>query len=110
MKITHASHLSNTELVAAVSRLARSEREATVALIVHLAEFDVRRLYEGAGFPSMFAYCMSVLRLSEDAIYNRIHAARAARHYPRIVDMLAEGRIEPHHRAAARAPFDAGEP
>jgi hypothetical protein len=43
----------------------------------------------------MFAYCMSVLRPSEDAIYNRIHAARAARRYPGIVDMLAEGALSP---------------
>ena len=57
MKITHASHLSDSELAAAASRLAHGEREATVALIVHLAEFDARRLYEPAGFSSLFKYC-----------------------------------------------------
>jgi hypothetical protein len=67
MKITHASSLTNSQLVAEVSRLAGGEREATVALLVHLAEFDARRLHEGAGFQSLFDYCMRVLHFSEDA-------------------------------------------
>ena len=78
MKITHASHLGNDELTAELSRLARCEREATAALIVHLAEFDARRLFEGAGYSSLFRYCRKVLHLSEDAVYNRIKTARAA--------------------------------
>jgi hypothetical protein len=44
MKITHASSLTNPQLTAELSRLAHAERQATVALIVHLAEFDARRL------------------------------------------------------------------
>jgi hypothetical protein len=95
MKITHASHLSNDDLVTEVTRLARGEREATVALIVHLAEFDARRLFEGAGFSSTFKYCMEVLRLSEDATFNRIEAARAARRYPAVLDMLVAGTLSP---------------
>ena len=78
-----------------LARLAGREREATATFIVHLAEFDGRRLYEGAGYPSMFAYCRAVLRLSEDAAYNRIKAARAARVYPEIAGMLAEGSLSP---------------
>src|SRR5258705_4002096 len=86
MMITHASHLDNAELTAELSRLAHCEREATAALIVYLAEFDARRLFEGAGYSSVFKYCMAVLHLSEDAVYNRIRAARAARRYPIIVE------------------------
>ena len=89
MKITHASHLGNAELTAELSRLARCEREATAALIVHLAEFDARRLFEGPGYSSLFKYCMAVLHLSEDAVYNRIKTARAARDYPVIIERLA---------------------
>ena len=95
MKITHASQLSNNELEASLKRLAAGEREATVALIVHLAEFDSRRLYAPAGFPSMFRYCMEVLCLSEDAAYNRIESARAARRYPVILEMLGTGELSP---------------
>jgi len=95
MKITHASHLSDQELTTALRRLAQDEREATVALIVHLAEFDARRLYEPAGFSSLFKYCRAVLRLSEDAVYNRIESARAARRFPVLVDMLLVRTLSP---------------
>jgi hypothetical protein len=90
-----AATLTDDALTVEVARLAGREREATATFIVHLAEFDGRRLYEGAGYPSMFAYCRAVLRLSEDAAYNRIKAARAARDYPEIAGMLAEGSLSP---------------
>ena len=93
--IIAASDLTDTELSAVLGRLAQDERKSTVALIVHLAEFDARRLYEPAGFSSLFKYCRAVLRLSEDAVYNRIRAARAARRYPVIVDMLLSGALSP---------------
>jgi hypothetical protein len=95
MLMMKASRLSDTELAAELGRLAGAEREATAALIVHLAEFDARRLYEGAGYSSMFQYGRAVLRLSEDAVYNRIAAARVARRFPAIVDMLATGALSP---------------
>src|SRR5713101_2042895 len=109
MKITHASHLSDQELTTALRRLAQDEREATVALIVHLAEFDARRLYEPAGFSSLFKYCRAVLRLSEDAVYNRIRSARAARRFPVIVDMLL-AHPESHHGPAAGSAAHPREP
>jgi hypothetical protein len=95
MKITHASRLTDRELIDALGRLAQDEREATVALIVHLAEFDARRLYEPAGYSSLFKYCRAVLRLSEDAVYNRIESARAARRFPVIVEMLMARTLSP---------------
>ena len=91
----HAASLTDDALTLELARLAGREREATTALIVHLAEFDARRLYEGAGHPSTFSYCRVVLGLSEDAAYNRIKAARAARLYPAIVGMLADGSLSP---------------
>ena len=93
MLMMTASRLSDSDLTAELGRLAGGEREATAALIVHLAEFDARRLYEGAGYSSMFQYGRAVLRLSEDAVYNRIAAARAARRFPAIVDMLVTGAL-----------------
>ena len=91
----HATALTDDALTLELGRLAGREREATAALIVHLAEFDARRLYEGAGYPSMFAYCRAVLRLSEDAAFYRIKAARAARRFPAIVPMLTDGLLSP---------------
>jgi hypothetical protein len=93
MHIQIPSHLSDTELIAEVKRLAASEREATAHLIAHIAELDARRLYLAAGFPSLFAYCREVLELSEQSTYNRIEAARAARRFPAILDMLSTAEV-----------------
>ena len=41
----------------------------------------------------MFAYCVGELRLSEDAAYRRIRAARLARQFPAILGMIADGRL-----------------
>jgi hypothetical protein len=87
------SRLTDTELVAEVKRLVRCEREATANLISHLAEFDARRLYLGAGCSSLFTYCTEVLRLSEHGAYGRIEAARAGRRFPRVLRMRGEGRL-----------------
>lgn len=91
--LSHAQHLSDQDLLDHVKRLARHEREATVALIVHLAVLDERRLYLGEGCASLFTYCTQVLHLSEHAAYGRIEAARAARRFPVILEMLADGSV-----------------
>jgi len=85
--------LSDDQLVAAVKRLAATERRATAALIQSLMEFDTRRLYLGAGCSSLFTYCTQVLHLAEGAAYNRIEAARAARRCPPISEALEDGSV-----------------
>jgi hypothetical protein len=77
----------------AVSHL--THEELTAALIVHLGEFDARRLYEPAGYPSLFKYCMAVLHISEDAVYNGIEVARAVRRHPVLAEMLVTGALSP---------------
>jgi hypothetical protein len=73
--------------------LALDERGVTVAVLSHLAEFDARGLHLGAGFSSLFAYCTAALGYSEQSAYNRIEAARAARRFPLILELLAAGRV-----------------
>ena len=85
--------LDDQALLAELPWLARSERSATVALVARLAELDARRLYLAAGFSSLFAYCTTVLRLSEGEAFNRIHAARAVRRFPELLDRLLEGSL-----------------
>jgi hypothetical protein len=41
----------------------------------------------------MFTYCVEVLHLSEPAAYKRIQAARAARRFPAILEMVARGEL-----------------
>ena len=78
----HLAPLDDQALRIEVPRLARSERSATVELVARLAEFDERRLYLAEGFPSLYAYCTAVLKLSEHEAYNRIAATRAVRRHP----------------------------
>lgn len=87
------SHLSDGELAVALPAVAAQERGVTTHLLVHIAEFDDRRLYLPAGYSSMFAYCVGALRLSEDAAYKRIQAARAGRKVPALFDALEDGRL-----------------
>ena len=87
------SHLTDTELSVEVERLARAERAATLALVVHLAEFDARKLHLAAAFPSLYRYCRAVLTLSEHEAYHRIVAARTVRRFPIALDPLGAGRL-----------------
>jgi len=91
--------LSDSQLIAEVNRLAASEHHATASLVAALAEMDARRLYLGQGCSSMFTYCTQVLHLAEHAAFNRIEAARAARRFPVILTLLADGRV---HLGAVR--------
>ncbi len=85
--------LADHALRATLEALVRQHRELTARLLAHLAEFDERRLYRAAGYASMHAYCVGALRFSEDAAYKRIQVARAARAFPVMFEMLADGRL-----------------
>jgi len=87
------THLSDAILLRDLAALVAQDRTTTAALLAHVAEVDARRLYLPAGYPSMHAYCVDSLLLSEDAAYKRIQAARAARQFPAIFTGLAEGRL-----------------
>jgi 5-methylcytosine-specific restriction endonuclease McrA len=87
------ANVTNENLVAEVKRLAACEREATAKLIASLMELDARRLYLQAGYSSLFTFCTRLLHLSEHAAYGRIEAARAARRFPVILDMLEQGQL-----------------
>jgi len=91
--ISLIGQLSDQQLIAQVKLLAQREREATAALIAHLAVLDERGLYLAEGCSSMFTYCLQVLHLSEHAAYGRIEAARAARKYPIILEFLGNGSV-----------------
>ena len=65
----------------------------TAELLALLGEVDARRLYLGQSCASLFTYCTQALHFSEHAAYHRIEAARAARQWPVILDMVAEGAL-----------------
>jgi hypothetical protein len=87
------SRISDAELVARVKDLAARQRGAMTELVAHLAELDTRDLHLRAGYGSLFVYCRDALALSEHEAYNRIEAARAARRFPAILEMLEQGSV-----------------
>jgi len=93
MKLRSLSHLSNLVLLRNLAALVATDCGTTAELLAHIAEVDARGLFASEGFPSMFAYCVQVLHMSEDAAFKRIRAARAARQFPAIFEAVAEGRL-----------------
>src|SRR5262245_63553630 len=91
--LPYLAPLDDQALLAELPRLARSERSATVTLVARLAELDARRLYLGAGFSSLYAYCKAELNLSDGEAFNRIDAARAVRRCPELLVRLANGSL-----------------
>ena len=87
------SALGDTALEVEVTRLAQRGREFAVALVAHLAELHRRRLHQAAGYSSLFTYCVGALRLSEQAAYDRMKAAKIARRFPAVLELLASGRL-----------------
>jgi hypothetical protein len=69
------------------------EGEVTAMALARLAEYDARKLYLPDGFPSILAYCMRELWLSEDEAKKRIRVARAGHRCPGVFEALAEGRV-----------------
>src|SRR5437867_1234517 len=91
--LSTVARLSDRHLLDETKRLASRERDVTAELVAHLAEIEERGLHKAQGFDSMFKYCRAALQLSEHAAYGRIEAARAARKFPVILEMLAEGSL-----------------
>jgi hypothetical protein len=83
--------LADSELVARVIGCAARERAATADLVGHLAELGTRDIPLREGYGSLFVYCRDALRLAEGDAYGRIEAARAARRFPLVLELLAQG-------------------
>jgi hypothetical protein len=87
-----ADALSGHDLLAHLDLLADRERSASAELVAHLAALESRPdVYAAKGYGSLFTYCTQALRFSEDAVCNRIEAAKACRRFPILLDLLASG-------------------
>jgi hypothetical protein len=65
----------------------------TAELLAHLAEIETRGIYREHACSSLYTYCVYELRFSEDEAQRRARAARAAREFPALFEMLADGAI-----------------
>ena len=86
-------HLADDDLLDGLATLVCTSRATEAAMLAHLAEVDARKLYLAAACASMHVYCVRVLRMSEDAAFKRITAARTARRFPTLFGAVADGRL-----------------
>jgi hypothetical protein len=87
------SLLSNEQLLSELDTLASTHRAGMARLITHLAELDSRGTFLDLAYRSLFEYCVQRLRFSEDEACRRIDAARLAREYPVVVELLESGAV-----------------
>jgi hypothetical protein len=83
--------LKNSELLAGLSELVQRSNAITAEELAHLAELEDRMLHLELGFPSLFAYCVEVLGMSEGAAGRRVAAARVCRRFPEAFERVARG-------------------
>jgi hypothetical protein len=86
-------HLSDDELLANTRRLVGRSNQLLAALLVHLAEVEVRGVHRTRSCASLYTYCIYELRFSEDAAARRSAAARFAKEFPALLDAVAAGEL-----------------
>ena len=80
--------ISDDELEASLSGLLATGARVEARIVAHLAEVEARRLHLLAGYSSLYDYCRTRLGLSDYEAFIRIAAARIARRYPVVFEML----------------------
>ena len=85
--------ISDDALHVQVKTLTGRHNALTAELLAHLAEVDARGIYRERACSSLYTYCVYELRLSEDDAQRRARAAKTARAFPILLEMLSEGAI-----------------
>jgi hypothetical protein len=82
------SDISDQELEGGLSHLLGAGARVEARIVAHLAEVETRRLHLLKGCSSLYDYCRKQLSLSDYEAFVRIAAARVARKYPIVFEML----------------------
>ena len=85
--------LDDDALLHSLKRFVASSNHLTALVLAHLAEVDARRAYRKWACDTLLTYCIYELRLSEDEAQRRCRAARVARQFPILFEMLADASI-----------------
>src|SRR6185295_11633151 len=93
MKTYSLAHLTDSDLTSGLFNSIARDRASTVHVLVHIAEFDKRKLFRPAAFPSMIVYCERKLHLPRGAAFKRITVARKAREVPELFVAVEDGRL-----------------
>ena len=84
------SDISHEELEANLTGLLGAGAHLEARIVAHLAEVEARRLHLLVGCSSLYDYCHKRLGLSDYEAFTRIAAARVARKYPIVFEMLEQ--------------------
>ncbi|MEK7234369.1 MAG: hypothetical protein AAB268_11175 [Elusimicrobiota bacterium] len=83
--------MKDVDLIAELKFLVDREKRNLAGLLIHLAQYDLRRLCRDEGYPSLFAYCVKSLGYDENTAYRMITAGKVIMHYPAACSLVACG-------------------
>ncbi|HVY26071.1 MAG TPA: hypothetical protein VHB79_05940, partial [Polyangiaceae bacterium] len=87
------AQLSDEELLASTRRLVGKSNQLLAALLLHLAEVELRGVHRIRRCASLYTYCIYELRFSEDAAARRSAAAHWVKQFPALLDAVADGEL-----------------
>ncbi|MEO8180879.1 MAG: hypothetical protein ABI895_18760 [Deltaproteobacteria bacterium] len=87
------TQLTDAALHGELKRLTGSANTLLSQLLAHLAEVEARGIHRERACSSLYTYCVYELCMSEDEAQRRCRAARLARQFPALLEMLAEASI-----------------
>src|SRR5688572_7885972 len=104
VRVTHGRMTANTSnpsieqltdlaLLEEFGNLVREDHDRTASLLRHIEAIDRRKLWARLGHPSMFDFLVTRYRMSESTAGKRIGAARTARRFPILFEMIGRGEI-----------------
>jgi hypothetical protein len=85
--------LSDEELLNKTRLLVARSNQLLAELLAHLAEVETRGIHRIRACSSLYTYCIYELRLSEDAAFRRVAAARLVKRFPALLDTLSSGEL-----------------
>ena len=91
--ISALAQLSESELLEHFETLIARDRRNTAQLLVAIAEIDERKLWARHACQSMFVFCVERFHMSEQVTAKRIWAARTARRFPVVLEMVERGEL-----------------
>jgi 5-methylcytosine-specific restriction endonuclease McrA len=87
------AQLTDDSLHSETKRLVGASNTLTAQLLAHLGEVEARGIHRERACSSLYTYCVYELRMSEDEAQRRCRAARLARQFPILLEMLAEASL-----------------
>lgn len=87
------AQLTDAALLANTRRLVGKSNQLLAALLLHLAEVEMRGVHRQRRCASLYTYCIYELRFSEDAAARRSAAARYVREFPALLNAIADGEL-----------------